>query len=68
VSFLLIEQPLKAATPETADLGLVVHVSRPAGLPLPGVMDSVIVALLPVTVLLLASRTVTVTAGAMLTL
>ena len=51
--------PLKLTTPLTAAFGLLVHVSFPAGLPVPEVMVRVTETELPVTTLLLASRTLT---------
>ena len=52
---LSILQAAKVATPDTAALGLAVHVSTPLELPVPGVIARVTLAVLVVTVLPSAS-------------
>ena len=63
MDFLLMLHPLKLTTPPTAAFGLLVQVSLPAGLPVPEVTARVTDTELPVTTLLLASRTLTLIAG-----
>ena len=60
---LLTLHPSKVTTPPTADFGLLAQVSLPAGLPVPAVIVRVTEAELPVTILLPASRTLTVIDG-----
>ena len=65
MAFLLMLHPPKVATPPLAAFGLLVQVSFPAGLPVKGVMARVTETELPVTRLLLASRTLTLIDGLM---